>query len=57
MKLIPKGKGLIFVLGMPRSGTTLTESILSTSRDLITGGEKSFSLQLLKLSHQKIKMN
>ena len=37
-----KGKGLIFVLGMPRSGTTLTESILSTSKDLITGGEKSF---------------
>ncbi len=44
-----KGKGLIFVLGMPRSGTTLTESILSTSRDLITGGEKSFfSLQLFE---------
>lgn len=44
-----KGKGLIFVLGMPRSGTTLTESILSTSDDLIAGGEKSFfSLQLFE---------
>ena len=44
-----KGKGLIFVLGMPRSGTTLTESILSTADDLVAGGEKSFfSLQLFE---------
>lgn len=44
-----KGEGLIFVLGMPRSGTTLVESILSTAQDLKPGGEKSFfSLQLFQ---------
>ena len=37
-----KGKGLIFIIGMPRSGTTLTESILSTANDTIAGGEKVF---------------
>ena len=42
-----KGQGLIFILGMPRSGTSLTESVLSTSSKLITGGEKVFfTLQL-----------
>jgi len=42
-----KGKGLIFVLGMPRSGTTLTESVLGAADDVVAGGEKSFfSLQL-----------
>jgi len=42
-----KGKGLIFVLGMPRSGTTLTESILASADNIVAGGEKSFfSLQL-----------
>lgn len=37
-----KGKGLIFVIGMPRSGTTLTESILSTANNIKPGGEKVF---------------
>ena len=37
-----KGKGLIFIVGMPRSGTTLTESILSTANDIAAGGEKNF---------------
>ena len=42
-----KGEGLIFIFGMPRSGTTLTESILSTASDIQPGGEKVFfSLQL-----------
>lgn len=46
-----KGKGIIFVLGMPRSGTTLTESVLSTADDIVAGGEKSFfSLQLQKIA-------
>ena len=30
-----KGEGLIFIMGMPRSGTTLTESILSTAKNLV----------------------
>ena len=37
-----KGDGIIFIIGMPRSGTTLTESILSTADDLVAGGEQSF---------------
>ncbi len=37
-----KGDGLIFIIGMPRSGTTLTESIVSTATDVIAGGEKTF---------------
>ena len=42
-----KGEGLIFILGMPRSGTSLIESILSTADNLKTGGEKAFfSIQL-----------
>lgn len=45
-----KGEGLIFITGMPRSGTTLTESILSTAADLAPGGEKAFfSLQLFEI--------
>lgn len=44
-----KGDGLIFILGMPRSGTSLIESILSTAENLTTGGEKSFfSVQLFQ---------
>lgn len=36
------GEGLIFIIGMPRSGTTLTESIIATSENCIAGGEKVF---------------
>ena len=37
-----KGRGLIFIVGMPRSGTTLIESILSSADDTVAGGEKVF---------------
>ena len=36
------GDGLIFIIGMPRSGTTLTESVISTAEDCVVGGEKVF---------------
>lgn len=36
------GAGLIFIIGMPRSGTTLTESIIATSEESVAGGEKVF---------------
>lgn len=36
------GDGLIFIIGMPRSGTTLVESILATSEDSVAGGERVF---------------
>ena len=36
------GDGLIFIIGMPRSGTTLVESILASSDDSCAGGERVF---------------
>lgn len=33
------GEGIIFIVGMPRSGTTLLESILGTNKNIISGGE------------------
>ena len=36
------GDGLIFIIGMPRSGTTLAESIIATSGECVAGGEKVF---------------
>ena len=36
---INKGEGLIFVLGLPRSGTTLIESIFANSENVISAGE------------------
>ena len=46
-----KGSGLIFIMGMPRSGTTLTESVLGTAENIVAGGEKSFfSIQLHQIS-------
>ena len=33
------GEGLIFIVGMPRSGTTLLESIIGTNKNAISGGE------------------
>lgn len=34
------GEGLVFVFGMPRSGTTLGEHILARSTDVFPGGER-----------------
>ena len=33
------GEGLIFIIGLPRSGTTLTESVLSTADNITSAGE------------------
>ena len=43
-----KGRGLIFIVGLPRSGTSLAESILSTADNITTGGEKTFFTIQLK---------
>ena len=37
-----RGEGLIFIIGMPRSGTTLLESILATANDSVAGGERIY---------------
>lgn len=44
-----KGEGLIFITGMPRSGTTLTESIISSQENVFSGGEMNmFNQKLLE---------
>ncbi len=57
-KLSKKGDGLIFVIGMPRSGTTLLESIISTADDCVAGGEKLFfSLEIDQQLREEKKLN
>ena len=38
-KNINKGENNIFILGMPRSGTTLTESVITANTEVFGGGE------------------
>ena len=44
------GEGLIFIVGMPRSGTTLIESIIASAPDTISGGELISFYDLIKAS-------
>lgn len=37
-----KGSGIIFIIGMPRSGTSLLESIFASSDAVFAGGERFF---------------
>ena len=39
---IPSKKKIIFILGMPRSGTSLVEQIISAHRDVYGAGELNF---------------
>ena len=41
-------KKIIFICGMPRSGTTLIEQILSSHKDVQASGENSFLFKVLK---------
>lgn len=42
----------IFILGSPRSGTTLTERALSAHSDIIAGGELTFLAELRELANK-----
>lgn len=42
------GEGAVFIVGMPRSGTTLTEQILAAYDDVHPGGERETVTQLLR---------
>ncbi len=42
------GQKLIFIVGMPRSGTTLAEQILSSHKDVYGAGELSFLSKLIE---------
>jgi len=51
-------KKLIFIVGMPRSGTSLTEQIISSHRDVFGGGELLFLQNIIYkriLNNDKVK--
>lgn len=55
-----KNRQLIFIVGMPRSGTSLVEQILSSHNNVIGGGELSFLEKIIKknfLKNEKIDRN
>lgn len=41
-------KSPIFILGMPRSGTTLVEQIIASHKDVTSGGELTFVSEIIK---------
>ena len=43
-KYSERGKNCIFIVGNPRSGTTLLESILGSSDKIVSAGELRFSI-------------
>jgi len=47
------GKENIFVVGMPRSGTTLVESMIASNDNVISGGEMISMPQLLRKYYEK----
>ena len=47
------GQKIIFVLGMPRSGTTLTEQILSSHKNVYGAGELDFLEKLMRINFFK----
>ena len=47
------GEGLVFIVGMPRSGTTLIESIVASAPDTISGGELISFYDLIKANFEK----
>ena len=53
-KYISRGKNLIFVVGNPRSGTTLVESILGSSSSIASAGELNVLTRMAPKSFQNI---
>ena len=47
LKIIPSNKNIIFILGMPRSGTTLVEQIVSSHKDVFGAGELNYLSNLI----------
>tara|TARA_B110000971_G_scaffold51172_1_gene51665 strand:- start:48 stop:1583 length:1536 start_codon:yes stop_codon:yes gene_type:complete len=58
-KLNDHGQKIIFILGMPRSGTTLTEQILSSHKNVYGAGELNFLREAIEqeLTDEKGKFN
>ena len=51
------GKKAIFILGMPRSGTTLAEQVISRHPDVSSGGELTFLQSIIKKKFPKADYN
>ena len=51
------GEGLIFIVGMPRSGTTLVESIIGTNNSAFSGGEMISIPEILKKYYENSDLN
>jgi len=51
------GDGLIFIVGMPRSGTTLVESIIGTNNNVFSGGEMISIPEILKRYYENDNQN
>ena len=47
LNIIPSEKKTIFILGMPRSGTTLVEQIVSSHKDVYGAGELNYLSKLI----------
>ena len=47
LNIIPSNKKIIFILGMPRSGTTLVEQIISSHKDVFGAGELNYLSKLI----------
>lgn len=45
--------GLVFIVGMPRSGTTLVESIIASANNTISGGELRSIHELVKFNYEE----
>ena len=48
IKMSPSNKKIIFICGMPRSGTTLIEQIISSHKDVLPTGENNFLSMFIK---------
>ena len=46
-------ENLIFIIGMPRSGTTLVESIIASAKNTISGGELKSINELVRSRYEK----
>lgn len=48
-----RGRGVVFLVGMPRSGSTLTEQILAAHPDVSAGGETGFVADVLQAESRR----
>ena len=52
-----RGEGIVFIVSLPRSGSTLTEQILSSHRDVSAGDERLDVLEVIAAEGQRRQMH